>query len=88
MVLIEAMAAEKPVIGSNVPGIRVVVDDGVNGFLVKPKNVEELTSKIDYLLENEDIMKEFGKRGRKKVEEKYSWGKIVRKVEEVYDNCF
>jgi len=84
IVLVEAMSTGRPVISTELPGVRTVVDDGVNGFLVKPRNVEELTLKIDYLLENEDIMKKFGKMGRKKVEERYSWEKIGKKLERVY----
>ena len=87
MVLIEAMAAEKPVIASNIPGIRAVVDDDVNGFLVKPKDVDDLASKIQYLIGNEDVRQKFGREGRKKVEEKYCWEKIVKKLEKVYEGC-
>lgn len=84
LVLVEAMATGKPVIASNLPGVRTVVDDGINGFLVEPRNVDDLASKIQYLIENEDIRKKFGREGRKKVEEKYSWGKIVKKLEKLY----
>lgn len=84
LVLIEAMATGKPVIASNLPGVRTVVDDGINGFLVEPKNIEDLASKIRYLLENEDVRKKFGKKGREKVEMNYSWEKIGEKLESVY----
>lgn len=85
LVLIEAMATGKPVIASNLPGVRTVVDDGVNGFLVKPKDVDGLASKIKYLIENKDVRKRFGIEGRKKVEEKYSWKKIAKKLEKSYE---
>ena len=84
MVLIEAMAAEKPVIASNISGIRAVVDDGVNGLLTEPKNIEDLTSKIRFMLENKDVRREFGKEGRKKAERNYSWEKIGKKIESIY----
>ena len=87
MVLIEAMAAGKPVVASNVPGIRAVVDGGVNGFLAPPKNVEDLTSKIQYLLENEEVRMKYGREGRRKVEENYLWVDIVKMVEGVYESC-
>ncbi len=87
MVLIEAMAAGKPVVASNVPGIRAVVDGGVNGFLAPPKNVEDLTSKIQYLLENEEVRMKYGREGRRKVEEDYLWMNIVKMVEGVYESC-
>lgn len=84
LVLIEAMSTGKPVISTNLPGIRTVVDDSLNGFLVKPKNVEELVMKIDYILENDDIGKQFGENGRKKVEKNYSWNEIGIKLEKIY----
>ena len=87
MVLIEAMAAGKPVVASNVSGIRAVVDGCVNGFLAQPKNVEDLTSKIQYLLENEEVRKKYGGEGRRKVEENYLWVNIVKMVEGVYESC-
>lgn len=84
MVLIEAMATGKPVIASNLPGIRTVVDDGKNGYLIEPKDVEMLASRLQYLLENDDICRVFGTHGRKKVEEKYSWVQIGAKLEQIY----
>lgn len=87
MVLIEAMAAKKPVIASNVPGVRAVLDNNLNGFLTEPKNIEEISSKIRLLLENEDLSVKMGHNGRKKVEEKYSWDKIVKNLENLYEDC-
>lgn len=84
VVLIEAMATGKPIIASNLPGVRTVISDGINGFLAEPKNVEDLASKIEYLLENEDVRREFGKQGRKKAERYYSWENIGKKLESIY----
>lgn len=86
MVLIEAMATGKPVISSNMPGIRTVIEDNKNGFLVEPKNVDALSSKIQFLLDNDSLCKNFGINGRRKVEEKYSWNIIGKKLDEVLIN--
>ncbi len=83
IVLIEAMACGKPVIASDLPGVRSVVDNGENGFLVEPKNTSQLTEKINYLLNNLDIAKQFGENGRKKVEEKYDIQKVGEKLEKI-----
>lgn len=84
MVIIEAMAAEKPVIANNVPGVRSVIDNGVNGFLTEPKNVEEMNSRIKLLLDNKNLRIKMGHNGRKKVEKMYSWNKIVKKLDILY----
>ena len=85
LVLLEAMATGKPVIASNLPGVRTVIDNGLNGYLASPKDIEELASKIVFLLENEDVRLSFGHEGRKKVEEKYAWEIIGKKLECVYE---
>jgi glycosyltransferase involved in cell wall biosynthesis len=84
IVLLEAMACAKPVIASSLPGVRTVVDHGKNGYLVEPRNIEELTATITYLLDNEDIARRLGREGRKKVEEKYNWNRIAGQLEAMY----
>jgi glycosyltransferase involved in cell wall biosynthesis len=77
-VLLEAMAMEKPIIATDAPGCKNVCVDGVNGFLVKPKDVEGLYSAMKRMVELEDEkLREFGKAGRRLAEEKYSVEKIV-----------
>lgn len=85
LVLLEAMASGKPVIASNLPGVRTVIDDSVNGYLVPPKDVEELASKISFLLENKNVKFLFGQEGRRKVEKRYAWDIIGKKLEGVYE---
>ncbi|EKQ54488.1 MAG: glycosyltransferase [Methanobacterium sp. Maddingley MBC34] len=83
-VLIETMAAAKPVIASDVPGVRSIIDDGRDGFLTQPGNPSEIASKICRLLNNPELGIRMGKIGRKKVEEKYTWNRIIPQLEEVY----
>ena len=61
-----------------------MVDDEVNGFLVEPENISELAEKIICLLDNEYIRIKFGSEIRKQAEDKYSWDKIVQKLEKIY----
>jgi glycosyltransferase involved in cell wall biosynthesis len=78
-VLLEAMAMEKPIITTDAPGCRNVCVDGVNGFLVKPKDVESLYLAMKRMVElGDEKLREFGKAGRRLAEEKYSVEKIVR----------
>jgi glycosyltransferase involved in cell wall biosynthesis len=83
IVLIEAMACARPVIASNLPGVRSVIDFGINGFLVEPKSVRHLAEKINDVLYNPDICRQFGQNGRIKVLEKYSIEKMGEKLEKI-----
>lgn len=84
LIIIEAMASGKPVICSDLPGVRTIVDDGINGSLAKARNVNDLQSKIEYLLESKIVRDTLGKNGRLKAENKYSWEKIASQLEKVY----
>jgi glycosyltransferase involved in cell wall biosynthesis len=84
VVLLEAMACGKPVIASNLPGVRSVVSDAEDGLLVRPEDVDDLAEKIEVLLDS-PRREEMGRRGRAKVEEKYAWRRIVPKLERVYE---
>jgi glycosyltransferase involved in cell wall biosynthesis len=77
-VLLEAMAIERPIITTDAPGCKNVCVDGVNGFLVKPKDVESLYLAMKRMVElRDEKLKEFGKAGKRLAEEKYSVEKIV-----------
>jgi len=84
IVLLEAMACAKPVIASNLPGVRSVVEDGVNGLLCEAKNEEALAGKIKYLLDNPYIARQMGAAGFAKIEQKYNWSEIVKNLMEIY----
>jgi glycosyltransferase involved in cell wall biosynthesis len=82
--LLEAMAASKPIIASNVGGIPEIVVDGETGLLVPPSNSTELTAAISYLLEDDNLRKKMGRKGRKRVEELFTIEKNVKAIETLY----
>jgi glycosyltransferase involved in cell wall biosynthesis len=82
--LLEAMACSKPVIASNLPGVRSVVSDGEDGLLVRPGDAGSLTEKMQMLLDDPQRRQEMGERGRAKVKEKYAWPKIILRLEQIY----
>ncbi len=82
---LEAMACGKPVVVSDVPGIREVIDDGVEGFLADPMNPEDLANKMSELLRNPDKSRAMGSRGRRKVEETFAVKRVVDRLERFYD---
>lgn len=85
MVLIEAMACGLPVIAHDIPGVRSVVADGADGYLVEPGNTADLSQKINKMLSL--TVKErqaMGIRGHMKVNREYSWESVGEKLEMLY----
>lgn len=75
MTVTEALWKETPVIGGNVGGIKLQIQNGVNGYLVN--SVEETAEKILFLLKNPKIAEEMGKNGHKKVKNEFLLTKHV-----------
>lgn len=75
--LIEADAIGRPIITSNSVGCKETVVDGENGFLIKPKDVDALTEKLDLLIGNAELRKSMGQASRKYAE-KYFDIEIVK----------
>jgi len=82
--LIEAMAAAKPVIGTDIGGIPEVIKDRYNGLLVPPKNSNVLAQSIIYLLENREERMLMGENGLKMAKEKFSSQSMVAEIEQLY----
>jgi glycosyltransferase involved in cell wall biosynthesis len=61
MALLEAMAASKPIVATDIPGNRAVIKHGHNGLLVPPGNPEKLADAIFFLLNHPQIAAEYGK---------------------------
>jgi glycosyltransferase involved in cell wall biosynthesis len=85
MVLLEAMAAGKPVIASGLGGPRESVENGVTGLLVPPNNPEHLARAILTLLNDPEGMIRMGKAGATRVRERFSAERMVRQLEAVYE---
>jgi glycosyltransferase involved in cell wall biosynthesis len=85
LVLLEAMASGKPLIGSKVGGIPMQIIDGWNGLLIRPGDIRGLAEKIRYLIENEEERKRMGKNSRELAEREFSYEKIVEKYVHVYE---
>jgi len=84
MTTIESMACKTPVIGSRVGGIKEVIRDGVNGYLVKEKSPEEISNKISKLISNNSLRNKLGLNGRKTVENNYTWQENSKETLKVY----
>jgi glycosyltransferase involved in cell wall biosynthesis len=85
LVVLEAMASEKPVIISDIPGVTELITDGVEGLHAEPMNAKDLAEKINTVLSDEDLGKSMGQRGKEKVEREFSWDKVTSQIEKVYE---
>ena len=97
---LEAMACETAVVASAVGGIKEVVVDGETGFLVSVEQMKEspfeatnpekferdLAARINQLMKDRQLREKFGKAGRKRVEENFSWSKIAQKTTALYES--
>ena len=86
-VLVEAMAAGRPIVASRVGGIPDLVKDGQNGFLVKPSDVSDLSFAIKKLLDDKKMREEMGKKGRALAKD-YSVEKMVDKIDALYTSLY
>ena len=68
----EAMAMGMPVITTDVPGCRETVDDGINGFLIQPRDVQGLVEAILKLVDDPTLVEKMGRASRKIAEENYN----------------
>jgi glycosyltransferase involved in cell wall biosynthesis len=84
LVVIEAMACGLPVVVSTVGGIPELVNDGVNGFLVPPKDKFSLTEKLEILVDNEELRQKFGLKALETVDDEFNIEKKVEKMIEIY----
>lgn len=83
MVILEAMSLGKPVVASNVGGIKEIVRDDINGYAVSNTAVEFKT-KIEYILDNKDIQEKFSKNSHDIFKKELTVDKMVNSYLEIY----
>ncbi|ETW99320.1 MAG: hypothetical protein ETSY1_15450 [Candidatus Entotheonella factor] len=82
--VLDAMALGKPVVATQAGGIPEAVQDGVTGLLVPPRDAGALTQAIRYLLQHPEQQAEFGKAGRRRVEQHFTAERMARQTMQVY----
>jgi glycosyltransferase involved in cell wall biosynthesis len=80
----EYMTCSLPIVMSNFSYWQKIFRDCV--LFVDPYDYKDIAEKVLYLLDNPDEAKEIGKKGRKLIEEKYSWEAESKKLLKMYDN--
>jgi phosphatidylinositol alpha-mannosyltransferase len=84
IVLLEAMAAGKPTVATNIPGYRDLLEDGREGFLAERKSEKPLAAALIRLLRDPATRREMGARGRLKAQ-RYSWRQVALQVLGFYE---
>jgi len=82
--ILEAMACSRPIVATRVGGNPELVEDGLNGYLVPPRDANALAERIITLLQNPDQARRFGRAGRDIVEKRHQLKAMVRANEEMY----
>jgi glycosyltransferase involved in cell wall biosynthesis len=87
---LEAMINKLPVVLSNVGGLTELINNGEGGFLIDDKKLEEFSDKISFLIENQEIRKQFGDKNKETTQRIFSLINMVEGYKNLYskDNLF
>jgi glycosyltransferase involved in cell wall biosynthesis len=80
---LEAWLHERPVVGGDIPPLREVIADGVDGFCVRQR-ADAVAAPILRLLGDPELRRAMGLAGAKKLFEKWDWDKVIDRVEDAY----
>lgn len=83
--LMEALASGLPCLVSDIPGNREWIEDGINGWLFRDGNVDDLAEKILNIIKNRKSLKKISEAARRTAEQKADWQKNFGKLLEAYD---
>jgi len=83
-VLMEAAALAKPVVATDIDGVRELVKNMETGILVPPGDPESLASAVIYLLQNKEVALKFGENFRKEISSRYTLSRMADETENLY----
>ncbi|MBF0499646.1 MAG: glycosyltransferase [Candidatus Riflebacteria bacterium] len=83
--ILESMAAGVPVLASDIPSVRELMSDGVEGRFVRPNRPTDLARAVRIMLEHPETLAEMGEAGRRKVRELFTWARARDSLYAVYD---
>jgi glycosyltransferase involved in cell wall biosynthesis len=85
--VLEALAAGKPVVATDVGGVSEVVQDQITGFVVPPKDPEALAARILQVMADQAMSERLGRAGREKVERDFSLDTMTKQYEALYEEA-
>ncbi len=84
--LLEAGSMSLPLITTNTPGCREVVEDNVNGFFIKQRDSKDLAEKLEILIKDKDLREGFGKASREKIIKEFNEKLVIDKYLELINS--
>jgi glycosyltransferase involved in cell wall biosynthesis len=81
--MLEALASGLPILATETGGTEELVENGVNGFIIKMKDPKDLAQKIELILKDDNLRVQMGIASRKKAQE-MSWGNVANKYYALY----
>jgi len=84
---LEAMASACAVVATNVGGLPEIIEDGVSGLLVPPRDPEALAQAITRLIETPELRKQLGLAARARVEQKFTWEQVASETTRAYERA-
>jgi glycosyltransferase involved in cell wall biosynthesis len=82
--LLEAAACGRPIVATNVPGCREIVEDGVNGFLVPAKDASGIAAALERLITDGELRRKMGSAGRELVVARFSEDVVIERILDLY----
>jgi teichuronic acid biosynthesis glycosyltransferase TuaC len=86
-VYLEAMSTERPAIACHGQGIEEVISQGENGWLIQPKNLDDLTTTLQVLLSDGPLREKLGRNGRQTVLQGYTLAHQASQLLSIYREC-
>jgi glycosyltransferase involved in cell wall biosynthesis len=85
LAFLESMAAGLPLVGSRVGGLPEMIEEGRNGYLVRPRDPRGLADALLTLLRDPEQARRFGEESRRRVASEFSLDRMVRGWEDLFD---
>jgi len=82
--LLEALAIGKPCIATSVDGIPEIITNNANGYLVKPKDIEELSKIMDFAIQNPDALQNIARSASNTISEKFLAQSMANAIANIY----
>jgi glycosyltransferase involved in cell wall biosynthesis len=84
--LIEAMGFKKPVIATDVGGVNEIIENGINGIIIPPKNSKKIEESINLLISDKKLCEKFGDNGKETYINRFTLKKMIDRLTKLYES--